>query len=473
MLSRHLRERWNGPGGGTELFALAWPLIVSNSFWTLQIALDRVLLSRHSSAEVAAAMPAAMLFWTPFNFLFHTAAYATTFVAQYTGAGRNERVGPAVWQAILFSIIAGSSFLLLVPNAEWIVSFTGHDSEMQRLEVIYFRCLCFTALPSALVAASLSFYTGRGDSRKALFVNAVGLLVTGLIGYAWTYGRWGFPEWGIAGVGWATVAGSWCAALTALALFLRPKFREEFATLRGAWPEKELFVRLMRFGIPNGLFAFLDALVFTLFVLIVGRFGQAESAATTIAFTINIFAILPPMGIGQAVEVLVGQRLGEDRPDLAERSTWTGLMFAAAIMATLGTTFVLLPQLWVAPFANHSDPLWPTIEPLVPMLLGFVAAYCLFDSVNLTFSFALRGAGDTRFVTAVALGLSFPIMVVPTWLAWYYGWGLSWAWGFASAYVIALATTFFLRFRHGAWKSMRVIEATPTVVTAMVEEAAL
>lgn len=461
MLARILRERWRGPGGGRELLALAWPLIVSNSFWTLQIALDRILLSRHSSAEVAAAMPAAMLFWTPFNFVFHTASYVTTFVAQYTGAGRNERVGPAVWQAIWFSVVAGCAFLLLVPHAETIVSWGRHDPELQALEVVYFRCMCFTALPCALTAAACAFYTGRGDSRKALLVNGVGLLVTGLIGYAWTYGRWGFPEWGIAGVGWATVAGAWAATATALALFLRPKFRAEFGTWSGFRPDPDLIGRLMRFGLPNGLFAFLDALVFTLFILIVGQFGEAQLAATNIAFTVNIFAILPPMGIGQAVEVLVGQRLGENRPDLAERSTWTGLVCAAAIMATLGTSFVLTPQWWVGPFANADDPLWPAIAPLVPVLLGFVAAYCLFDSVNLTFSFALRGAGDTRFVTAVALGLSFPVMVLPTWLSVQYGWGLNWAWGFASAYVILLATTFVLRFRHGAWKSMRVIEHAP------------
>jgi MATE family, multidrug efflux pump len=458
MLPRFLRERWHGPGGMRELLALAWPLVVSNSFWTLQIALDRILLSRHSSAEVAAAMPAAILFWTPFNLIFHTASYATTFVAQYTGAGRPERVGPAVWQSVWFSVLAGLAMLILVPSAAWIIALGGHDPELQLYETVYFRCLCYSALPTALIASACSFYTGRGDSRKALFVNAVGLTVTALLGYAWTYGRWGLPEWGIEGTGWATVVGAWCAAIVAFALFLRPKHRIEFATFSGACLDWELFGRLMRFGLPNGLFALLDATVFALFIVIVGRFGKAESAATTIAFTINIFAILPPMGIGQAVEVLVGQRLGEDRPDLAERSTWTGLMLAAGIMATLGLTFLILADVWVAPFANADDPIWPAIAPLVPVLLRFVAAYCLFDSVNLVFSFALRGAGDTRFVTAVALALAFAIMVVPTWLAWKFGWGLNWAWAFASTYIIALATTFFFRFRHGAWKSMRVIE---------------
>ena len=101
------------------------------------------------------------------------------------------------------------------------------------------------------------------------------------------------------------------------------------------------------------------------------------------------------------------------------------------------------------------------VAALVPVLLRFVAIYSLFDSMNLVFSFALRGAGDTRFVTVISLALSWPIMVVPSWAAWYYGWGLYWAWTFASVYVIALGFTFMLRFRAGKWKTMRVIERAP------------
>jgi MATE family multidrug resistance protein len=81
--------------------------------------------------------------------------------------------------------------------------------------------------------------------------------------------------------------------------------------------------------------------------------------------------------------------------------------------------------------------------------------------MNLIFSFALRGAGDTRFVTAVSVVLAWPLMVLPTWLSVQRGWGLYWAWAFATCYVIALGLTFLLRFRAGKWKSMRVIEAVP------------
>jgi MATE family multidrug resistance protein len=35
-----------------------------------------------------------------------------------------------------------------------------------------------------------------------------------------------------------------------------------------------------------------------------------------------------------------------------------------------------------------------------------------------------------------------------------------WAWGFASAHIIAMAVCFYFRFRNGKWKSMRVIETS-------------
>src|SRR5262249_48994595 len=137
------KERWQGPGGGGEVMRLALPLIVSNSFWTMQITIDRVLLSRYSSDAMAAAWAGVQFYWTTFILFQSTAAYATTFVAQYVGAGRPERVGPVIWQSLRFSVGAGLLFLLLLFVIGDIVRLGDHTAELQKLEAAYLHCLCF------------------------------------------------------------------------------------------------------------------------------------------------------------------------------------------------------------------------------------------------------------------------------------------------------------------------------------------
>src|SRR3954447_14395143 len=148
MTTRRLRDRWDGPGGGRELLALAWPLVLANSIWTLQITLDRVFLGRHAAADLAASLPAVMLFWTLINLFQYTANYATTFVAQYLGAGRPHRVGPVIGQSLYFSIVGGIAFMALAPLAESFMAIGGHAAELQARETTFLRCLCFAALPT-------------------------------------------------------------------------------------------------------------------------------------------------------------------------------------------------------------------------------------------------------------------------------------------------------------------------------------
>ncbi len=291
-----------------------------------------------------------------------------------------------------------------------------------------------------------------------MLINVSGVVVNVVLAYAWIYGHFGFPALGIEGAGWATVIGTSTSALLGLALLLRPRYRQAFATWSGWRFDRELFVRMLRYGVPNGILAGMDTLAFTVFLFLVGRMGAAELSASSIAFTLNLVAFLPMLGVGQAVAVLVGQRLGENRADLAGRSTWSGVRLTLYYMLAVALIYVLLPDALVALFRSEEGGEWAQVAGVVPVLLRFVAVYSLFDSMNLVFSFALRGAGDTRFVSTVAVTLSWPVMILPTWAAWYYHWGLTWAWSFASLYTILAAFIFLARFLQGKWRSMRVIE---------------
>jgi multidrug resistance protein, MATE family len=452
-------------GGSWELLTLALPLIVSQSFMTVQVFVDTILLAWHDQREMAASFPAIMWYWLPFGLLQVTAGYVSTFVAQYTGAGRPERVGPAVWQGIHFAVMAGLAFLLMVPAAAYLIALGGHSTALQVLEATYLRCLCFAALPMMVMAAVNGFFSGRGQTWTVLGIEAAGTGLNIVLALMLIFGRAGFPELGIAGAGLATVAGSWASALVGLSLLLRRKYRREFNTLRGWRLERELFGRLLKYGGPAGTQVFLDVLVFHVFVQLVGRLGEAATAATTLTVRLNMVAFLPMMGLGQAVSILVGQRLGADRPDLAEKSAYTGLKWVFGYMCIVASVYLLFPAALVSAFRGGRDPgSFAAMAAIVPSLLVCVAVYSLADSINVTFSFALRGAGDTRFVSLLTFALAWPIMVVPTYLVVRAGGSIYWAWGFATAYIIAMAICFYFRFCSGRWKTMRVIEAAPPEV---------
>src|SRR4051812_28286715 len=100
-----------------ELLRIAAPLMLGNLFYSLQIAVDRVFLTRYDPEAPAASLAAAMIAWVPICFLQTTAGFAVTFVAQFVGACRSREVGPSIAQAFWFAISGGLALMSVIPFA--------------------------------------------------------------------------------------------------------------------------------------------------------------------------------------------------------------------------------------------------------------------------------------------------------------------------------------------------------------------
>ena len=103
-----LAERWRGPGGAREVALLAYPLILGHLSFTIQTFVDRLFLTWYSAEAVAGAVTGLFAVWAIIALFTGTGEYLTTFVAQYFGARRPERIGAAMWQGIYFSLGAGA-----------------------------------------------------------------------------------------------------------------------------------------------------------------------------------------------------------------------------------------------------------------------------------------------------------------------------------------------------------------------------
>ncbi len=440
-------------------------MILSTASWSVQHFVDRIFLTWYSTDALAASLPAGMTNFVFVSLFLGTTGYVNTFVAQYVGAGRPERVGPSLWQGVYLSFISAGVGLLVALLAAPIFQLVGHSEAVQANEIDYFRILCYGMGPLILSTALSCFYSGRGHTWAVLGVS-VGAVVCNIIAdYALIFGHWGAPEMGIRGAAWATNGSALFATLLYLVLLSRPTHRVRFALFSGWRFDGNLFRRLLRFGGPSGVNFMLDIMSFTLFILIVGRIGTLELTATNLAFNINSLAFMPLIGAGIGLSTMVGQRIGADDPDAAEYCTWTGLHLALAYMGIMALAYLLLPDLFLLPYGvGAQGPEFAAARDLARQLLRFVAFYCLFDAGFMMLTAALKGAGDTRYVMVASVLLGVGLMVLPPLIAVeFFGAGVFIVWIFICAFLAAGSVTFYLRFRGGKWRSMRVIEASPVL----------
>jgi MATE family multidrug resistance protein len=433
--------------------------MISTGFWSIQWFVDRMYLMWYSSDAMTAALPAGMVHWTMICFPVGIASYVNTFVAQYFGAGHRERIGLAVAQGVRFGWILTPLFLLSVPLAPWMLGSSGATKAISRLSIVYFQILAVGAGGTVIGNAMSSYYTGRGLTRVVMIVQGLATLVNIVLDYMLVFGKGGLPEMGIAGAAWATVVSQWFTVGAFWLLMRQPQERREFGLDEGNRLDAPLLWRLLRFGAPGGLPMLIEAASFTLLTVFVSQIGKVEAAATSVAFNVNAIAFIPVYGVSIAVSTLVGQKLGEGRTDLALRATWTALWLALAYTGFFGALYVGLPDLFLAAHGAFADArAFAEVRLTTIVLLRFVAAYCLFDTVQIIFVGALKGAGDTRFVLAATSAIAAVSVIVGRAGQLQLGWGLYGWWWVLTAWLLALSMAYLARILGGKWLCMRVIE---------------
>ena len=78
--------------------------------------------------------------------------------------------------------------------------------------------------------------------------------------------------------------------------------------------------------------------------------------------------------------------------------------------------------------------------------------------MNLIFSSALKGAGDTRFVMMMMLCISLSILIIPSiLLVVVFKCSIYTLWTIGTIYVCGIGFAFLARYKSGVWKKMKVI----------------
>jgi MATE family multidrug resistance protein len=442
--------------GLREILHLALPIIVSMASATVMGFIDTWMVALVGTTEVAAAMPAGIIAYTLTALPLGIAQCVSTFTAQALGRGTPEEGSAFAWQGLYLSVAVGIACFTLWPAAPGFFSLFGHEPEVVAMEVIYFRIRLWAVGIAVAVGALNGFFYGIHRPLIPLIAMVVDNVINVLLCYVLIFGKFGAPALGLTGAALAFVVSYAVQVAVLLWAFLSRVVHSQFATRTAwqwAWPR---FRQLVRIGWPVGMQSAVDVLGWgVLIVLMVGRFGKEQLAASNITIQYMMISFMPGIGLAQALTALVGRYIGEGRVELAVQRVHETLFLALSYMVLMAVLYWTCRVPFIAFF--NTD---PVVIRAGSNILLCAAIFQVFDGMGYTFAGALRGAGDTHWTAGITVALLLAVFAplslgsvmftdlqsLGPWLA-------------GSVYVILLGLSLWWRFAQGKWREIDIFAA--------------
>ena len=409
------------------LFQLAWPIVVIQLLQVTYNVVDTLYLGR-LSAEAVGAISLAF----PLIFLLIAVAGGFTtagaiLVAQYLGAEGDESAGLVTGQTVTFvgllSVVIGVvGYFYTRPALELLPSDPDTAATVIPLAADYMEII-FIGMPLMFGFFVFSaLMRGYGDTRTPMLVMVVSVAINIFLDPFFIFGFqdnplfvWlglgslqaalfdatGFTGWGIQGAALATMVARGVGTGIGLYLLFGSELGPD-ARFEHLWPDFSFIADIVRLGTPSMIEQSTSALAMIALTAMVVTFSPPVVAAYGLGNRLISLVFLPAMGLGRAVDTVVGQNLGADRPDRAARAT--------RLAASTGAGVMLLIAVIAATFTEPIVSVFLGDVPDAPATISYGVEYVQIRSVEFAFIGvsqvvlgAFRGAGNTGTAMVISM----------------------------------------------------------------------
>jgi putative MATE family efflux protein len=374
-----------------NLFALSWPMVLTEFLYTFGISVDMIWVGRLGQVAMAGIGVAGL--FAGFQMMIMTGLSIGTraVVARFMGAGDIEGANHAAQQAfvisIIYAVIMSAAGVLM---AEPVLKLMGFAPGVVASGASYMRIMF--GLGSVTVAfwyMGYSIIQASGDALTPMWIIIFYRLLHFPLAYALVLGAWGFPNMGSDGAALANVLSRGVGAVLVLAVLYSGRSRLRL-TMRGFRVDFDMMWRMVRIGLPALVMNVQRSASMIFVAKFVAPFGTTAVAAHSVAQRVDMVLVPACMGLGMSSGVLVGQNLGAGQPGRAERSARQAAALAAVLMVVAGIVVALYAESIVRIFSQEGD-----VVALTSTFLRISATGYILLGPGQVLMQSLAGAGDT------------------------------------------------------------------------------
>jgi putative MATE family efflux protein len=434
-----------------------------NLLQVVNMLLDTAFVGRLEPAALTAVGGSTNVVFLMFSIVMAFSTSATALVSRSYGARKQDRLRVANRQCLSVALVAGAvCCALTIAGAGWSAhTLLPADALRAKTLMVHYLVAMAVGLPGMfLVQALAGSLRGIGDTRSPLVISGIQILLHIALNYVLIFPATDFhgvqipgAGWGLAGAGWAVTISAWVSAAIYMAWVSQ-------TPLGSCWrfvvPTLKWTRRIVGIAAPATVMSVVRVSSLWAFTKILSEVPSGATAigAMSAGFRIESIMFMPAFGLSIAAAALVGQSLGAQQPERAERIGWVSAHCAAGvILAVAGLVFAFAHDI-----ALQLVPRQPEAAAMIATFLRYLCVTEVMFGYAMVLMGAMQGAGDTvrpMWATVVSLwGMRVPMAFV---CALVLKMGADGAWLAMSATQAVQGLLTMLLFKQGKWKDRKVL----------------
>jgi len=382
---------------------LSMPLLVAQLVQSLAPFVSTIIIAQLGKNALAAGALVSALYLTVVVFMFGLLGSVGVLVAQSFGAKDDKGVRLATSQGLLLSVLLSIPMTLGLWLTPLFLGQLEHDAAIVALATPYLHSLSYTVLPLAFLVTMEQYLIAINHTRLVLWVSLMEVPAEIFFIYALVFGKFGFPNLGIAGAGYG-FAIVYVLTMIIMGLFIvfskdYKKYRvfSNFCKYHGTY-----LWELVKIGWPIGLMYIIELVIFSVIAFMMGYFGSEQLAAYQILWQYLGLTVTIIFAISQVATVRVGQAVGARNQEGILIASLVNMAICLCFMVVVAFIYIAFPRAVIGLDIDLSNPAYTKVINYTVTFLAIGAVYQLIDNFRLIAVGSLRGLKDTRIPMIVS-----------------------------------------------------------------------
>ena len=391
-----------------SLLKLGLPVLVTQLGIIIVSFADTMMVGAYGLNELAASAFVNSLFLVAIVMLLGFAGGVTPIIGALYGKGDEEEGGLMLRASLIVNLAMSAIFILAMGALFFLLPYFGQDPELLPIAREYYLIILPSLLPMAIFNCMQQACNGLNDTATPMWI-ILGADVLNITGnYVLIFGQWGFPELGLAGAGWSTLAARCASAVAILAVYwFTPKYRGYWNKVMSGGSGWERKVKVWKTSYPLMVQSGVECGLWTVGAVVSGWFGKVELAAYQVMNTIGQLGFMIYLSFGWATSIKVANYTGQKDYISVRQATRVGFHIIIFLATISSLVFIFFTDNIVVYFTSEEGVVAYAMQMIIPLALY---QYC--DGTQLTYVNALRGTSEVKPLLWIST-ISYIVVGIP------------------------------------------------------------